>query len=224
MSLDTRGRDPAEQLMLDRGAVRDQERSADARADFSPLRERPPQKRSPLECPPGGELPREREDQDREQDREDSGERGKGLLRRHPVAFAIGLIALLAATPAAYFYRISLLGLCRSFRSDRRRLYCGAPVRDCSRSIGPSHRRHRLRGVVDQIERAKNRTKSKVRAKVEHSIGVVKRVFGFAKSLPLARTGVRYRGLHKNADRLIVTCALANLFMARRHLLRCQQV
>ena len=50
--------------------------------------------------------------------------------------------------------------------------------------------------------------------KVEHSIGVIKRVFGFAK--------VRYRGLKKNAHRLIVTCALANLFMARRHLLRCE--
>ncbi|MGC2204191.1 MAG: transposase [Stellaceae bacterium] len=49
---------------------------------------------------------------------------------------------------------------------------------------------------------------------VEHSIGVIKRVFGFAK--------VRYRGLKKNAHRLLVTCALANLFMARRHLLRCQ--
>jgi transposase, IS5 family len=34
---------------------------------------------------------------------------------------------------------------------------------------------------VDEIERAKNRTKSKVRARVEHSIGVIKRVFGFAK-------------------------------------------
>jgi hypothetical protein len=33
---------------------------------------------------------------------------------------------------------------------------------------------------------------------------------------------VRYRGLKKNAHRLVVTCALANLFMARRHLLRCQ--
>ena len=54
----------------------------------------------------------------------------------------------------------------------------------------------------------------KVRARVEHSIGVIKRVFGFAK--------VRYRGLKKNAHRLLVTCALANLFMARRHLLRCQ--
>ena len=41
---------------------------------------------------------------------------------------------------------------------------------------------------------------------------MIKRVFGFAK--------VRYRGLKKNTYRLLVTCALANLFMARRHLLR----
>ena len=52
-----------------------------------------------------------------------------------------------------------------------------------------TNRRYRHRGVVDEAERAKNRTKSKVRAKVEHSIGVIKRVFGFAK--------VRYRGLKK---------------------------
>jgi IS5 family transposase len=77
------------------------------------------------------------------------------------------------------------------------------------------NRRYRFRGVVNEVERVKNRTKSKVRAKVEHPIGVIKRVFGFAK--------VRYRGLKKNAHRLIVTCALANLFMARRHLLRCQE-
>ena len=77
------------------------------------------------------------------------------------------------------------------------------------------NRRYRHRGVVDEVERAKNRTKSKVRAKVEHPIGVIKRVFGFAK--------VRYRGLNKNAHRLIVTCALANLFTARRHLLRLHQ-
>ena len=74
------------------------------------------------------------------------------------------------------------------------------------------NRRYRWRGVVDEAERAKNRTKSRVRAKVEHPIGVIKRVFGFAK--------VRYRGLKKNALRLIVTCALANLFIARRQLLR----
>ena len=78
-----------------------------------------------------------------------------------------------------------------------------------------TNRRYRHRGVVDEVERAKNRTKSKVRARVEHSIGIIKRVFGFAK--------VRYRGLTKNTHRLLVTCALANLFMARRHLLRCQR-
>jgi IS5 family transposase len=78
-----------------------------------------------------------------------------------------------------------------------------------------TNRRYRHRGVVDEIERAKNRTKSKVRARVEHPIGVIKRVFGFVK--------VRYRGLAKNTHRLLVNCALANLFMARRHLLRRQQ-
>src|SRR5438128_5928014 len=77
-----------------------------------------------------------------------------------------------------------------------------------------TNRRYRHRGVLDEVERAKNRTKSKVRARVEHVIGVIKRVFGFAK--------VRYRGLKKNTHRLLVTCALANLFMTRRHLLRCQ--
>jgi|SRR5690348_3077851 hypothetical protein len=30
-----------------------------------------------------------------------------------------------------------------------------------------------------------------------------------------------YRGLKKNTHRLLVTCALANLFIARRRLLRC---
>ena len=77
-----------------------------------------------------------------------------------------------------------------------------------------TNRRYRHRGIVDEVERTKNRTKSKVRARVEHAIGVIKRVFGFAK--------VRYRGLNKNRHRLLVTCALANLFMARRHLLRLQ--
>src|SRR5437867_3788252 len=77
-----------------------------------------------------------------------------------------------------------------------------------------TNRRYRHRGVVDEVERAKNRTKSKVRARVEHVIGIIKRVFCFAK--------VRYRGLKKNTHRLLVTCALANLFTVRRHLLRCQ--
>jgi IS5 family transposase len=76
------------------------------------------------------------------------------------------------------------------------------------------NRRYRHLGIVNQAERTKNRTKSKVRAKVEHPIGIIKRVFGFTK--------VRYRGLRKNAHRLVVTCALANLFMVRKQLLRFQ--
>jgi IS5 family transposase len=61
-------------------------------------------------------------------------------------------------------------------------------------------------------QRRHNRTKSKVRAKVEHCFFVIKRLFGFRK--------VRYRGLAKNLHRLEVTCALANLFSARKYLLR----
>ena len=74
-----------------------------------------------------------------------------------------------------------------------------------------TNRKHRGRGWSNPVARAKNRTKSRVRAKVEHSIGVIKRVFGFQK--------VCYRGLAKNLHRLEVTAALANLFMMRRRLL-----
>lgn len=74
-----------------------------------------------------------------------------------------------------------------------------------------TNRIYRRHGKINEIERAKNRNKSRVRAKVEHAIGVIKRVFGFQK--------VRYRGLAKNLHRLEVTAALANLFMVRRQLL-----
>jgi IS5 family transposase len=61
-------------------------------------------------------------------------------------------------------------------------------------------------------QRIVNRARSRVRAKVEHAIGVIKRIFGFAK--------VRYRGMAKNANRLFVACALANLYMVRHRLMR----
>ena len=69
----------------------------------------------------------------------------------------------------------------------------------------------RSRPLSDE-ERAKNRNKSRVRAKGEHPFLILKQVFGFRK--------VRYRGLDKNANRLFVACGLVNLFMARRVLLR----
>jgi IS5 family transposase len=83
--------------------------------------------------------------------------------------------------------------------------------RHAPRALDFTNRRYRHRGVADETERQKNRTKSGVRAKVEHSFGVIKRVFGFTKA--------RYRGLAKNTHNLLVTCSLTNLYMVRHRLL-----
>lgn len=66
-------------------------------------------------------------------------------------------------------------------------------------------------GEVDEVKRSKNRNKSKVRARVEHVFGVVKRLWGFSKA--------RYRGLAKNATRAFTALALANIFMSRQRLM-----
>jgi IS5 family transposase len=66
-------------------------------------------------------------------------------------------------------------------------------------------------GEVDEVKRAKNRNKSKIRARVEHVFGVVKRLWGFNK--------VRYRGLAKNATRAFTALALANIYMSRKRLM-----
>jgi len=74
-----------------------------------------------------------------------------------------------------------------------------------------THEKGRRNHPLDEAAKARNHTKSKVRAKVEHLFGVIKRVFGFTK--------VRYRGLAKNAHALFVLCALTNLYTARRRLI-----
>ncbi len=74
-----------------------------------------------------------------------------------------------------------------------------------------TNQRYRWGRRIDEQIKASNRNKSRVRAKVEHTIGVIKRVFGFDK--------VRYRGLAKNLHRLEVTAALTNLYLVRRRLL-----
>jgi len=66
-------------------------------------------------------------------------------------------------------------------------------------------------GEVDASARAKNRNKSRIRARVEHVFCVVKRLWGFAK--------VRYRGLAKNATRAFTALALANLYLGRGRLM-----
>ena len=77
-------------------------------------------------------------------------------------------------------------------------------ARDCI------NRRCLYHGRVNEVERERNRRKSKVRAKVEHVFQVMKLKFGFVK--------VRYRGLKKNGNRLFATCALVNLYLARQKL------
>lgn len=74
-----------------------------------------------------------------------------------------------------------------------------------------TQRRGRGYKYLSQMQREINRKRSKVRARAEHAIGVIKRIFGFAK--------VRYRGLVKNGNRLFVAAALANFYMVRRPLL-----
>jgi transposase, IS5 family len=71
-------------------------------------------------------------------------------------------------------------------------------------------RRTRYRQMVDELQRRKNRTKARVRAKVEHPFRILKRVFGFVR--------VRFRGLKKNHDHLCTAFALVNLYMHRKRL------
>ena len=70
----------------------------------------------------------------------------------------------------------------------------------------------RVRRAAEQNpeQRAKNRSKSGIRARVEHVFAVVKRLWGFSK--------VRYRGLAKNATRSFVALGLANIYLARHRL------
>jgi len=72
-------------------------------------------------------------------------------------------------------------------------------------------KRTRFKNYVDQLQRKKNRSKSSVRAKVEHVFRILKRVFGFDK--------VRYRGIAKNHHRLCANFALVNLYLHRKRLL-----
>jgi IS5 family transposase len=88
--------------------------------------------------------------------------------------------------------------------------------RDVIRQHAPHAKRfiqttaHRHRPLTE-AERACNRTKSKVRAKVEQAFLVSKRIFGWAN--------VRYRGLAKHTHWLYISCGVAHLSIARRSLL-----
>ncbi|HEY6253693.1 MAG TPA: IS5 family transposase [Candidatus Angelobacter sp.] len=66
------------------------------------------------------------------------------------------------------------------------------------------------KGQVDEDEKRKNRTKSRVRAKVEWPFRILKRVFGYTK--------VRYRGIAKNHQWHLVAFALVNIYVNRKRL------
>lgn len=66
------------------------------------------------------------------------------------------------------------------------------------------------KGHVDEQEKRKNLTKSRVRAKVEWPFRILKRVFHYTK--------VRYRGIQKNHEWLLTAFALVNLYQHRKRL------
>ena len=78
-----------------------------------------------------------------------------------------------------------------------------------------THARAYRNAPLTEEDKRKNRTKSKVRARVEHVFRVLKCQFGF--------TRVRYRGLEKNANHLFAAFALVNIVLAKQRLLRISQ-
>lgn len=73
-------------------------------------------------------------------------------------------------------------------------------------AMGPS--KLRALAAARWADRGEERRKASVRARAEHPYQIVKRTFGYAK--------VRYRGIAKNASRILTLLASANLLMCAR--------
>src|SRR5258708_6939779 len=87
----------------------------------------------------------------------------------------------------------------------------GEAIRQAAgRAQDMTSRRVRYKNFVDELQKAKNRVKARVRAKVEHPFRILKRIFGFEK--------VRYLGSQKNHARLGANFALVNLYLHRKRL------
>lgn len=94
------------------------------------------------------------------------------------------------------------------------RAYWNETERASFRDVGVRYRVNRRgkRGrPLTEYDKRINRSRSRVRARVEHVFHVVKRLWGFTK--------VRYRGLAKNTTRAWTVFALANLYLLRKKLL-----
>lgn len=93
-----------------------------------------------------------------------------------------------------------------AYAGQKKLLYEQAPnAKDFTQKKGSRY--HSL----TEAEHSANRYKSKIRSRVEHVFGVMKRQFGFTK--------IRYRGLDKNAQCVFTKCALINLVLAKKTLL-----
>ena len=77
-------------------------------------------------------------------------------------------------------------------------------------AMRPGKRRLLGDGALDRRRESYERSKARLRARVEHPFRVIKRQFGFTK--------VRYRGLAKNTAQLKMLFTLANLWKVRHHL------
>ena len=78
-----------------------------------------------------------------------------------------------------------------------------------------AERRHKIKampeGLTKQLKQALERVKAQIRARIEHPFHVVKNRFQHRKT--------RYRGLAKNTAQMFSLFGLANLLLAKRHLL-----
>ena len=114
--------------------------SADPRTDFvdgrAPRPQEPPDDERPIvKLPPG------REDQHLELDRKRKDTPRKGLLRRHPFAFVVGLpLFILAAAGGSLYWDYA-----EHFETTVRRLHRGAAVRHRPEGARLYHRRARDR-------------------------------------------------------------------------------
>ena len=94
----------------------------------------------------------------------------------------------------------------RSYWSEEHRWLC--------RELGIRYRVNRRGKRARELTAAQrriNRSRSRIRARVEHPFNVVKRLWGFTK--------VRYRGVAKNLAKAYSMFALANLYLVRRRLM-----
>ena len=68
---------------------------------------------------------------------------------------------------------------------------------------------------LTEREKQWNKSRNRVRSRVEHGFGVIKHLWGYRK--------VRYRGLYKNRCQIFSLFMLCNLYRARKSLIRIQE-